>query len=125
MQRQVRQLAERPRSGAVRAVHLRGATSRPIPPRAGTPHRSLVGCEGSAPLRSARHGTRRVAVGGEQRVRLLRTSPASPAALLSRARHLQPRTAVPAEPSLFIWLVAHGWCCFVLTEKYYCLIAGG
>jgi hypothetical protein len=27
--------------------------------------------------------------------------------------------------SLFVWLVADGWCWFVLREKYYCLVAGG
>jgi hypothetical protein len=27
--------------------------------------------------------------------------------------------------SLFIWLVADGWCWFVLREKYYWLVAGG
>jgi hypothetical protein len=27
--------------------------------------------------------------------------------------------------SLFVWLVADGWCWFVLREKYYWLIAGG
>jgi hypothetical protein len=26
---------------------------------------------------------------------------------------------------LFIWLVADGWCCFVLREKYCWLVAGG
>jgi hypothetical protein len=28
-------------------------------------------------------------------------------------------------PSLFVWLVADGWCWFVLREKYCWLIAGG
>jgi hypothetical protein len=27
--------------------------------------------------------------------------------------------------SLFVWLVADGWCWFVLREKYSWLIAGG
>jgi hypothetical protein len=27
--------------------------------------------------------------------------------------------------SLFVWLVADGWCWFVLREKYYWLVAGG
>jgi hypothetical protein len=27
--------------------------------------------------------------------------------------------------SLFVWLVVDGWCCFVLREKYCCLVAGG
>jgi hypothetical protein len=27
--------------------------------------------------------------------------------------------------SLFGWLVADGWCWFVLREKYCCLVAGG
>jgi hypothetical protein len=27
--------------------------------------------------------------------------------------------------SLFVWLVADGWCWFVLREKYCCLVAGG
>jgi hypothetical protein len=27
--------------------------------------------------------------------------------------------------SLFVWLVADGWCWFVLREKYCWLIAGG
>jgi hypothetical protein len=27
--------------------------------------------------------------------------------------------------SLFVWLVAHGWCWFVLREKYCWLVAGG
>jgi hypothetical protein len=27
--------------------------------------------------------------------------------------------------SLFVWLVAHGWCWFVLREKYCCLVADG
>jgi hypothetical protein len=26
---------------------------------------------------------------------------------------------------LFVWLVADGWCWFVLREKYCCLVAGG
>jgi hypothetical protein len=28
-------------------------------------------------------------------------------------------------PSLFVWLVADGWCWFVLREKYCWLVAGG
>jgi hypothetical protein len=35
---------------------------------------------------------------------------------------------VPAPPQvfgLFVWLVADGWCWFVLREKYCWLIAGG
>jgi hypothetical protein len=27
--------------------------------------------------------------------------------------------------SLFVWLVADGWCWFVLREKYFRLVAGG
>jgi hypothetical protein len=27
--------------------------------------------------------------------------------------------------SLFVWLVADGWCRFVLREKYWWLVAGG
>jgi hypothetical protein len=27
--------------------------------------------------------------------------------------------------SLFVWLVADGWCCFVVREKYCWLVAGG
>jgi hypothetical protein len=27
--------------------------------------------------------------------------------------------------SLFGWLVADGWCCFVLREEYWWLVAGG
>jgi hypothetical protein len=28
-------------------------------------------------------------------------------------------------PNLFVWLVADGWCWFVLREKYYWLVADG
>jgi hypothetical protein len=27
--------------------------------------------------------------------------------------------------SLFVWLVADGWCWFILREKYYWLVGGG
>jgi hypothetical protein len=27
--------------------------------------------------------------------------------------------------SLFVWLVADGWCWFILRENYYWLVAGG
>jgi hypothetical protein len=27
--------------------------------------------------------------------------------------------------SLFVWLVAGGWCWFILREKYWWLVAGG
>jgi hypothetical protein len=32
---------------------------------------------------------------------------------------------VGAEFSLFVWLVADGWCWFVLTEKYCWLVVDG
>jgi hypothetical protein len=36
-------------------------------------------------------------------------------------------TSATADPktSLFVWLVADGWCWFVLREKYCWLVAGG
>jgi hypothetical protein len=33
--------------------------------------------------------------------------------------------ACPPIMSLFVWLVADGWCWFVLREKYCWLVAGG
>jgi hypothetical protein len=32
---------------------------------------------------------------------------------------------VEAKITLFVWLVADGWCWFVLREKYCWLVAGG
>jgi hypothetical protein len=34
-------------------------------------------------------------------------------------------SCLPTFPSLFGWLVADGWCWFVLREKYCWLVAGG
>jgi hypothetical protein len=35
------------------------------------------------------------------------------------------REAGQAACSVGWWLVADGWCWFILREKYYCLVAGG
>jgi hypothetical protein len=41
----------------------------------------------------------------------------------SEAKILNRRKRHPS--SLFVWLVADGWCWFVLREKYCWLVAGG
>jgi hypothetical protein len=40
-------------------------------------------------------------------------------------RNSDPPTGATLATSLFVWLVADGWCWFVLREKYCWLVAGG
>jgi hypothetical protein len=59
----------------------------------------------------------------------VRCSPAAPISLATEAQipssaseHYRPS---PPATSLFGWLVADGWCWFVLREEYCWLVAGG